>query len=1049
MKVTRRDFLKATGLVASGLLLPTGSAAAAAAAATATIFPLHKRVGEATSVCPYCSVGCGVLIATDVHGHIVNTEGDPDNVHNRGALCSKAQSITQLSTDPRRLRRVLYRAPHSTTWEEKSWDWAIAEIARRVKATRDATFREKDGEVTVNRTEGIAWLGGAANNTEDCYLAAKFARALGIVYLEHQARLCHSSTVGALASSFGRGAMTNHWVDLKNSDVILVMGSNPAENHPISFHWITRAIEERGARLIVADPRFTRSAAKADLYVPFRSGTDIAFIGGLINYAIQNRLYNEEYVKAYTNALTLIHPDYQGPDELDGLFVGYDPQTRTYDSRAWQYQTEKVKVKLKERDASGNEVEVEKEAIVPRQAASLEDPHTVFSILKRHFARYTPEMVERICGTPRDRFLEVASLYCSTGAPDKAGTILYAMGTTQHTVGVQNIRAYAILQLLLGNIGIPGGGVNALRGESNVQGSTDMGLLYHDLPGYLGLPTLKQPDYQAFIAKYSKTSFWANGPRFFNSLMKAWFGDAATSQNNFAYDYLPKRSGDYSFIPMFEALHRGTIKGMFVMGQNPFVSGPNARFERQAFANLDWLVVMELFDTETASFWRAPGVNSASIQTEVFLLPAADAMEKAGSVVNSGRVIQWRNKVANPPGEAREDIWILDQLLRAIKAAYQGSTAERDRPILDLVWDYGDPPQAERVAREINGYALEDVKDASDKVLVAAGAVVPSFATIASAANPEAIACGAWIYSGYWAPADDGTGVIMPAARRRGQSDPGGIGTHPFWAWTWPANRHIVYNRASARPDGTPWSEAKKLIWWDATQKKWTGYDVPDFAVTRAPDAQGNPAAVGLAAQSGTDAFLMKPDGKAWLFAPSGTNEGPLPEHYEPFEAPVANPLSRTQFNPVVKVFDTNRGLDIGDNVGTPDRFPIVCTTFRLTEHWQAGAMTRYLPWPSEAQPGMFVEISNALAAERGIRNGELIEVVSARGAIRAVAMVTARWKPYTIDGRLVHHIGMPWHFAWQGIARGASANDLTPHVGDGNTNIPEYKAFLVDVRKI
>jgi formate dehydrogenase major subunit len=531
--------------------------------------------------------------------------------------------------------------------------------------------------------------------------------------------------------------------------------------------------------------------------------------------------------------------------------------------------------------------------------------------------------------------------------------------------------------------------------------------------------------------------------------MKAWFGDAATSQNDFAYDYIPKRSGDYSFIPMFEALHRGTIKGMFVMGQNPFVSGPNARFERQAFANLDWLVVMELFDTETASFWRAPGVDSAAIKTEVFLLPAADAMEKAGSVVNSGRVIQWRNKVANPPGEAREDIWILDRLLRAIKAAYQGSTAGRDRPILDLVWDYGDPPQAERVAREINGYALEDVKDAADKVLVAAGAVIPAFATIANAVNPEAIACGAWIYSGYWAPADDGTGVIMPAARRRGQSDPGGIGTHPFWAWTWPANRHIIYNRASARPDGTPWSEAKKLIWWDATQKKWTGYDVPDFAVTKAPDAKGNPAAAGLAAQSGTDAFLMKPDGKAWLFAPSGMNEGPLPEHYEPFEAPVANPLSRTQFNPVVKVFDTNRGLDIGDNVGTPDRFPIVCTTFRLTEHWQSGAMTRYLPWPSEAQPGMFVEISNALAAERGIRNGELVEVVSARGAIRAVAMVTARWKPYTIDGRLVHHIGMPWHFAWQGIARGASANDLTPHVGDANTNIPEYKAFLVDVRKL
>lgn len=1044
-EVSRRDFLKATGLVAGGLLLPTGSAAAA----TATAFPLHKRVGEMTSVCPYCGVGCGVLIATDAQGHIINTEGDPDNPFNRGTLCSKAQSITQLSTDPKRLGKVLYRAPYSDQWEEKSWDWAIAEIAKRVKATRDATFREKEEDVTVNRTEGIAWLGGAANNTEDCYLAVKFARALGIVYLEHQARICHSSTVGALAPTFGRGAMTNHWVDLKNSDVILIMGSNAAENHPISFRWITKAMEERGAKLIVADPRFTRSAAKADLYVPFRSGTDIAFIGGLINYTIQNRLYNEEYVKAYTNALTLISPDYKGPDELDGLFVGYNPEKRAYDRTAWQYQTEKVKVTVKEKDASGNEVEVEKEVSVPKQATSLDDPQCVFALLKKHFSRYTPEMVERICGTPKDQFLQVAELYCSTGAPDKSGTIMYAMGTTQHTVGSQNIRAYAILQLLLGNIGVPGGGVNALRGESNVQGSTDMGLLYHDLPGYLGLPTNKHPDYKTYIAKFDKTSYWSNGPRFFHSLMKAWYGDKATQENDYAFDYIPKRSGDYSVIPMFEAMYKGTIKGLFVMGQNPFISGPNARFERKAFSNLDWMVVLELFDTETSSFWRAPGVDPKTIKTEVFLLPAADAMEKTGSVVNSGRTIQWRTKVANPPGEAKEDIWIIDRLMRAIKAEYAGSTAAKDRPILDLVWDYGDPPEAELVAREINGYALEDVKDASDKVLVAKGAVIPSFATIASAANPDAIACGSWIYGGYWAPADDGTGTSMPAAKRRGQKDPGGVGTHPYWAWTWPANRHIVYNRASARPDGKPWSEAKKLIWWDAEQKKWTGYDVPDFVPTKAPDAKANPAGIGLAAQSGTDAFIMKADGKAWLFTPSGMNEGPFPEHYEPLESPIANPLSKTQFNPVVKVHDTDRGQDIGDNVGTPDRFPIVCTTFRLTEHWQSGAMTRYLPWQSEAQPGMFVEISRELATEKGIKNGDLIEVVSARGAIRAVAMVTARWKPYIIEGKTVHHIGMPWHFGWQGIAKGASANELTPHVGDGNTTIPEYKAFLVDVRKV
>lgn len=855
--------------------------------------------------------------------------------------------------------------------------------------------------------------------------------------------------------------MTNHWVDLKNSDAILIMGGNPAENHPVAFKWINQAMEERDAKLIVVDPRFNRSAAKADLYAPLRSGTDITFLGGMINYALQNKLFNEAYVKAFTNALTLINPDYKGPADLDGVFSGFNKDTKAYDAASWQYQTEKLTVKVKQKDASGNEVEVEKEVSVPKQAASIDEPNTVFSLLKQHYARYTPEMVERVCGTPKDQFLQVAQMFCASGAPDKSGTILYAMGQTQHTVGTQNVRAMAILQLLLGNVGVPGGGVNALRGESNVQGSTDMALLFQDLPGYLGLPTNKQTDFKTYAAKFDTTSFWSNGPRFATSLLKAWWGSAATKENDYAFNYLPKSSGNYSWIPLFEALYKGTIKGMFVMGQNPYVSGPNARFERKGFENLDWMVVMELFDTETTSFWRAPGVDPKSVKTEVFLLPAADAMEKAGSITTSGRLIQWRNKVGAPPGEAKEDIWILDRLIKTIKAAYKDSSAAKDRPILDLVWDYGDTVDAGLVAREINGYALDAVKDAAGNVLVAKGAVIPGFATIAGAANFDAIACGCWIYSGYYAPADDGTGVVMPAAKRRGQKDPGGMGTFPFWGWAWPANRHIVYNRASARPDGTPWDEKKKLIWWDPNADsgakdaqgnpilgKWVGYDVPDFAPTKKPDAKANPAGVGLAAQSGTDPFLMKADGKGWLFAPKGLNEGPLPEHYEPLESPIANPFSKTQVNPVVKVFSTDAGKDVGDSVGTPDKFPIVCTTFRLTEHFQAGAMTRYLPWLSETQPGMFVEISQELATEKGIKNGDAIEVASARGKIKAVAMVTARWKPYTVDGKKVHHVGMPWHYSWVGVATGDSANDLTPHVGDGNSMIPEYKAFLVDVKK-
>jgi formate dehydrogenase major subunit len=843
--------------------------------------------------------------------------------------------------------------------------------------------------------------------------------------------------------------MTNDWVDLRNSDVILIIGANPASNHPAAFRWINDT-RERGAKLVVVDPAYTRSAATADVYAALRPGTDIVFLGAMINYALQNKLYNEEYIKAYTNALTLINPGFQDAADLDGVFSGYDQASHTYDTATWQYQTEKIDVTVTEKDTAGKDVQVTKQASVPRQATSLDDPNCVFAHLSRHYARYTPEMVEQTCGTPRDKFLEVAKLFCSTSSPETSGTILYAMGQTQHSVGTQNVRSMAILQLVLGNIGVPGGGVNALRGESNVQGSTDMALLFQDLPGYLGAPTDKHTDFQTYSAKFGTTSYWVNGPRFFVNLMKAWYGSAATAENSYCYDYVPKSSGNYSWISLFHAMHAGTIKGLFCMGQNPAVSGPNARLERKGLANLDWLVSLDLFETETASFWKAPGVDPASVNTEVFLLPAVDAMEKAGSIVTSGRRIQWRPKVGNGPGDAKPDVWILTRLAEAIKKAYAGSADAKDQPILDLVWLYGDDPDpdVEIVAREISGYALEDVKDATGKVILEKGQLLTGFGTIASAANYDAIACGNWLYAGYFAPADDGRGLWQPAARRRGQKDPGGLGLYPYWGYTWPVNRHILYNRASARPDGSPWSERKKLVWWDAAQKKWTGYDVPDFAATKAPDAKANPVGAGLAAQSGTDAFLMKPDGKGWLFAPSGLNEGPFPEHYEPIESPVKNPLSSVQVNPVVKIWDTDAGQPIGDNIGSAAQFPVVCTTFRLGEHWQAGAMSRTLPWLAEIQPELIVLLGKELAAERGITKGDKVTITSARGQIQAVAIVTPRMKPLIVAGKQVHMIRLPWHWGWQGVATGDIVNDITPHIGDGNTMIPEYKAFLVDIRK-
>ncbi len=807
--------------------------------------------------------------------------------------------------------------------------------------------------------------------------------------------------------------MTNHWIDLKNSDVIMIIGSNCAENHPASFKWIHEAMD-KGTKLIVVDPRVTRTASRADIYAPMRSGTDIVFFGGLINYALENELYHKEYVVKYTNAATLINPEFKGPVDLDGFFSGFDEEKGSYDRATWKYQV----------DRADN----------PLRDETLEDPNCVFQHLKKHYARYTPDIVEKVTGCPKEKFLEIAKVFCSTGQPGKAGTTLYAMGGTQHTVGSQNVRSHAVLQLLLGNVGMPGGGVNALRGESNVQGSTDMAVLFHIIPGYMAAPRAKDhPTFEDYLSKETpKTSYWSNKPKFFVSLLKAWWGDKAIAENDFAYDYLPKASGNYSWISLFEAMNEGVIKGTVIMGQNPAVCGPNSRFERQALRKLDWLVVMDLFETETAAIWKEPGIDPANVNTEVFLLPAKDAMEKDGSLVTSGRLIQWRLKVAEGPEEAKEDIEILDLMMNALKNAYAGSAEAKDKPILDLDWNYGNKPTSEMLAKEINGYFTKDVVDATGVVVGKQGDLVPLFTALK---DDGSTACGNWLFSGYYYPRDDGTGVTSPASKRRGQDDPGGLGIYPNWAFAWPANRHIIYNRCSADPDGNPWSKEKALVWWDADQKKWTGYDVPDFNTALAPTAPG-----------GTSPFIMKTDGKGWIFG--ALNEGPFPEHYEPVESPVDNLLSNQQVNPAIKIWDTDKDKEIGDRLGTKDKFPIICTTYRLVEHWQAGAMSRNLGWLAETQPDMFVEISKELAEEKDIKNGDTVIVSSARGEIKAIAVVTVRFQPFTINGKMVHHIGMPWHYGWMGLATGDIANDLTPHVGDANTMIPEYKAFLVDIRK-
>jgi formate dehydrogenase major subunit len=956
---------------------------------------------ETTTVCPYDGSGCGFIVGTE-GGKVINVEGDPDHPINVGAACSKGAALAQVHNNERRLKRVLYRPAGATQWEEVEWDWALDTIAARIKSTRDSSFTVRDDQGRlVNRAEALASLGGAALDNEECYVITKAMRALGVCRVEHQARSCHSTTVTSLAASFGRGAMTNHWTDIANADCIMAIGSNPAENHPASFGWISKA-QEKGATLISVDPRFTRTSSKADIYCKLRSGTDIAFIGGMINYVLQQmerypQDFNMVYVTEYTNAAFLVSPNYLGPGDLDGLFSGYDEAARKYDRTTWDY----------ERDETG----------WPRKDPTLKAPNCVFQLLKKHFARYDVDTVCNLTGTPKDTYVDAMKTFAATGKTGKAGTIMYAMGATQHTHGTQNIRGYAILQLLLANIGVSGGGINAMRGESNVQGSTDHGLLWDVLPGYLSVNRAEETTLQQYVTRLTPSpndrtaaNWWVNSPKYVVSLLKAWYGNHATSANEFGYHYLPKVAQPYDHMAIFEEMSRGGIKGFLVWGQNPAVGGPNSTLERQALESLDWMVAADLWETETAAFWKRPGVDPATIKTEVFLLPAAASYEKQGSVTNSGRWAQWRYKAVDPPGQARADLDVVDALIGRLKALYAKESGPNADAILNLTWDYGDPPDASKVAKEINGYDL------------GTGKLLASFGTLK---DDGATSSGNWLYCGSFTE----TGNLMA---RRSLNDPTGTGMYPEWAWCWPMNRRIIYNRASVDLYGRPWNPEKPVIWWDEAQKKWLG-DVPDGAwppIATDPEHISRP-------------FIMKPSGYASLFCHLILADGPLPEHYEPWESPMQNPLSRTQFNPAGIIWkgDLNRQGDIR-------RYPIVATTFRLCEHWQAGQMTRNLPWLVELFPEMFVEMSPELAAEKEVKDGDRVTVVSARGIIECYAVVTRRLQPFQVNGRVVHQIALPWHWGYMGLSTGPSANLLTPHVGDANTMMPEFKAFLCNVEK-
>jgi formate dehydrogenase major subunit len=788
------------------------------------------------------------------------------------------------------------------------------------------------------------------------------------------------------------------------------MGSNMAENHPVGFRWPMKA-REKGATIIHVDPRFTRTSASANLYVPIRSGSDIAFLGGLINYVLTHDKWFKEYVLAYTNASTIVSDHYVDAEDNGGLFSGYDPQSGTYDNASWAY--------------------------AGQRDETLQDPRCVFQILKRHYARYTPEMVERVCGTPKDLFLQVADILARNSGRERTSAICYAVGWTQQSYGAQIIRAAGILQLLLGNIGRPGGGIMALRGHASIQGSTDVPTLFDLLPGYLPHPAAFKDD---TLEKYNRESgvrggYWSNLPKFMVSLLKAWYGEGATAENEYGYQWIPKLTGDHSHVSTSAAMADGKVKGFIVFGQNPANGSPHAGLQRKALARLDWLVALDLYETETAAFWYAApeGWNPADVKTEVFLLPTAGPGEKEGTFTNTQRLLQYHDKAVDPPGDVRSDLWFVYHLGRRLQDLYRESTNPRDQGLLNLTWDYlpaqpdpewriTDEPSAEKVLMEVNGYTVADHRQ------------LPSFEQLKVDGST---ACGVWIYSGVFpAPGQN-------MARRRNRSSDNYV--NPEWGFAWPGNRRILYNRASADPAGKPWSERKKYVWWDAAAGSWTGIDVPDFPAKKAPDTPGKEQGSGLDLHSGSDPFTLKADGRGWLFAPSGLKDGPLPTHYEPLESPVSNALYERQDSPVARRF---RRKDNALSAAGDPEYPYVVTTYRVTEQYTSGAMSRWNSWLSELMPEMFAEISPELAAEKRIRNLDWVVVSTPRNQIECKALVTQRMRPFRHGETVIHEIGLPYHWGYQGLVKGAMANDLVALSEEPNVYIQEDKALTCNLRK-
>lgn len=989
------------------------------------------RIGS--TICQYCAVGCSQLgfFKGDT---LIDVEGDPRSSVNQGRLCPKGSSTFALNDNPYRKVKPMYRAPGTDKWEEVSLDWILDTVAKRIWDSRKRGFVEKDGKtgITVNNCANIGFIGGSANDNEECYLFRKlFTGGLGILPVENSARYCHSTTVAALSPTFGFGACTNPPRDLMNSDCIVIMGSNMAEAHPVAFYWPMQA-KKKGAVTIHVDPRYTRTSAACDHHVHIRPGTDIAFLSGIIRYILKNELWFKEYVLAFTNASIIINPKFRF-DDVTGLFNGWDPEKRSYSEEvdSWDY--------VYETGPDGKRGE-------PKRDPTLQDPHCVMQLLRRQVEKYTPEMVGEICGCRACDVVKVAEFMARNSGRDKTTAFCYATGFTQHSSGTQIIRTCAILQLLLGNIGRPGGGILALRGHSNVQGATDIPTLFGDLPNYIPLPeiapqnaTLKDylenghgfsgaRDKQDGMWKLeTERGSWKALPKYMISLLKAWYGDAATADNEYGYQWLPKLGGNQSLTVTMERALKGEVEGLLVFGQNLAVTNPNAGWSRDALRSLKWLVVCDMFENETASVWYADPTGPApkDCQTEVFYLPTSSLMEKDGSANNTERLMQWHDRIRVSPGDCRSDAWWTYQLGKRLKAMAESEGLPRDEGLRALTWMYDDAPGAvnaqglpriegdcdiDAVALEMNGVDLK-----TGKPIQGSGELRDDGSTL----------CGCRLLSGFIN--EDGENLMK--RREAGTPD------HEidlYYRYAWPLNSRVLYNRCSSDLNGKPWSERKKLVWWDEASQSWVGFDHPQFDASAAPSEQAN-------------AFGVHTDGRAWLFVPYGIKEGPFPVYYETSESPYKNLLWSTDRVPDVRIIEDK--LNPMVSPGDPN-YPTVMTTYHMTEHWLSGAMTRHTPWLVALQPASFIEIAPEVAESIGVTTGGYVSVKSPRTEIQVRALVTPRLRIGRINGKPASIAGRFVCSGYKGVMCDPITNDLSPADMAPDGLIPSSKGFVVKIDK-